>query len=175
MNLYHGTVIGGLDVILANATSHKNGGKVAYFTTDRIYALVCCRPREENFVTMGLRKDGKQHYFERFPDQLKILYEGKAGFIYSPISEANLENTKDHTWECGDDVPVMLHEHVLNVYDEIIKEEKAGNVIIHRYEDIDSEERKMHISAIREHYYESESNFGLYRDFIYKNFSSIWD
>lgn len=174
MNLYHGSVIGGLDVIWANATSHKDGGKVAYFTTDRIYALVCCRSREENFVTMGLREDGKQHYFERFPNQLRVLYEGREGFIYSPISDAQLENTKDHTWECNCDVPVIMNDHVLNVYDEIIKEEKAGNVIIHRYVDIDPEERKMNISAIKEHYYESDSNFGLYRDFVYRNFSGIW-
>jgi hypothetical protein len=50
MDLYHGTVIGGLDVILANSKSHKDGSKVAYFTTGRGYALVCCRPKTENFA-----------------------------------------------------------------------------------------------------------------------------
>lgn len=75
MDLYHGTVIGGLDVILANSKSHKDGSKVAYFTTDRVYALVCCRPKTENFVTMGLREDKKQHYYERFPNQLRVMHE----------------------------------------------------------------------------------------------------
>ena len=77
---YHGSVIGGLDTILANAKSHVDGGKVAYFSTD----LVCCRCRQENFVTMG-PKDGIQHYFERFPEQLKVLYEGKEGFLTGPF------------------------------------------------------------------------------------------
>ncbi len=52
-SLYHGSMIRGLNIIVANAKSHVDGSKVAYFTTDRIYALVCCRSREENFVTMG--------------------------------------------------------------------------------------------------------------------------
>lgn len=73
--LYHGTNIGGLRYIQANSKSHTTGKSVAYFTEDRCYALVCCREREFNFVTMGLREDGKQHYFERFPDQLRVLYD----------------------------------------------------------------------------------------------------
>ena len=60
--LYHGSNVGGLHVIKANAKSHVTGECVAYFTEDRCYALVCCRDREENFVTMGIREDGKQHY-----------------------------------------------------------------------------------------------------------------
>ena len=73
---YHGSIIGGLDTILANSKSHTDGSRVAYFTEDRVYALVCCRSREENLVTMGPR-DGVQHYFERFPDQLRVIYGGK--------------------------------------------------------------------------------------------------
>ena len=60
---YHGSIIGGLDTILANSKSHTDGSRVAYFTEDRVYALVCCRSREENLVTMGPR-DGVKHYFE---------------------------------------------------------------------------------------------------------------
>ena len=140
---YHGSVIGGLDTVLANAKSHVDGSNVAYFTTDRVYALVCCRSRQENFVTMGPR-DGVQHYFERFPEQLKVLYEGKEGFLYRPVSPANLKNTKGHTWESPVDVPVVLLEHVPNVYAEILAEETAGHVIVHRYAEIDPAEQKMH-------------------------------
>ncbi len=85
---YHGSIIKDLNVILANAKSHVDGNKVAYFTTDRVYALVCCRSREENFVTMGV-KDGIQHYYERFPDQLQVLYDREEGFLYQPTSNVN--------------------------------------------------------------------------------------
>ena len=169
---FHGTVIGGLDTILANAKSHVDGSKVAYFTTDRVYALVCCRSRQENFVTMGLR-DGIQTYFERFPDQLKVLYDGKEGFIYRPVSAETLKNTRGHSWESSVDVPVVLLEHIHNVYAEILKEEAAGNVMIRRYADIDPDEQKEVANRFRDDL--NEPLFAEYRDFIYEHFSPLWD
>ncbi len=169
---FHGSVIGGLDVILANATSHVDGSKVAYFTTDRIYALVCCRSKEENFVTMG-PSDGIQHYFERFPNQLKVMYDGKEGFLYRPVSSANLKNTKGHTWESSVDVPVVLAEHIPNVYAEILREEAAGNVIVHRYAEIDPAEQKLHANYIRDHLDDPLNT--EYREFLIRHFSSLWD
>ena len=90
---------------------------------------------------MGLR-DGIQTYFERFPDQLKVLYDGKEGFIYRHVSAETLKNTRGHSWESSVDVPVVLLEHIHNVYAEILKEEAAGNVMIRRYADIDPDEQK---------------------------------
>ena len=171
-NFYHGTIFGGLDVILANAKSHVDGSNVAYFTTDRVYALVCCRSRQENFVTMG-PKDGVQHYFERFPDQLKLMYDGREGFLYRPVSSANLKNTKGHTWESAVDVPVVLQEHIPNVYPEILSEESAGNVVIHRYAEIDPAEQKLHANYLRDHL--DDPLFAEYRDFLYRHFSPLWD
>lgn len=91
---YHGTVIPGLDTIKATAKSHATGMPVAYFTEDRCYALVCCRSRNENFVTMGIRADGKQHYFERFPNQLEVLYKGKRGYLASVDKGIHNKTTK---------------------------------------------------------------------------------
>ena len=169
---YHGSIIGGLDTILANSKSHTDGNRVAYFTEDRVYALVCCRSREENLVTMGPR-DGVQHYFERFPDQLRVIYGGKEGFIYRPVSSGTLEHTRDHTWESHEDVSVVLYEHITDVYEEILREEKAGNVIIHRYEEIDPEEQKKRASDMRE--YIKNNPQLTYRDFVIEHFSPLWE
>ncbi len=117
--LYHGTSIGGLCAIKANSISHVSGKTVAYFTEDRRYALICCRDRSENFVTVGLNKDGKQHFYERFPDQLKILYGGKQGYIYLTESAAGLKKSKGHTGESELDVPVSRCEVVDDVYSEV--------------------------------------------------------
>ena len=169
--LYHGSIIKGLNIILANARSHVDGSKVAYFTTDRVYALVCCRSRDENFVTLGL-KDGEQHYYERFPDQLKTMYDGKEGFLYRPVSVTDLTNTNGHTWESHADVPVILHEHVPDVYAEILREEAIGNVIIHRYNEIDPDEQKLHADYIRDHI--DDPLFSEYREFLIRHFSLLW-
>lgn len=57
------------------------------------------------------------------------MYEEKEGFLYQPVSTAALKNTKGHTWESPVSVPVILAEHIPNVYAEILREETAENVI----------------------------------------------
>ena len=170
--LYHGTTIGGLSIIKANAKSHTSEKAVAYFTEDRCYALVCCRTRDENFVTMGLYSDGKQHYFERFPDQLKVLYGGKRGYIYTIAATDGLINAKGHTWESETDVPVHQCEIVDDVYAEILKEEQAGNIVIHRYLEIDPIEQQQHANYIKEHINDQGEEM---REFYLTHFSSLWD
>ena len=170
--LYHGTILEGLRIIRANAKSHTSGKRVAYFTEDRCYALVCCRSRDENFVTLGLREDGRQHYFERFPDQLKTLYGGKRGYLYIVEDLTGLQNIKGHTWESEQDVAVRRCESVRDVYAEILKEEKAGNMIIHRYAEINPAEQKMNANYIRDHLRdEGEEMERFYRT----HFSMLWD
>ena len=170
--LYHGSVVDGLTTIWAKSKSHVSGEPVAYFTMDRVYALVCCRKRTENFVTMGPDKNVKQHYYERFPDQLKVMYAGRDGYLYTPVSEEGLVRTKGNSFESVMDVPVTLFEHVTDVYAEVLKEERAGNVIVHRYADIDPEEQRQMILSIREGWKRGE--FAEYSDFVYEHFSPLW-
>lgn len=170
--LYHGTPIGGLHVIKANAKSHTTGKPVAYFTEDRCYALVCCRSREENFVTMGPGKDGMQHYIERFPDQLRTLYSGKRGYLYLLESTDGLRRGKGHSWESETDVPVSQCEVVDDVYTEILREEQLGNIVIHRYSDIDPADQRQAANSIKEH---MEAEPEEMKRFYKEHFSSLWD
>lgn len=169
--LYHGSVIGGLTYNLAKSRSHSSGDLVAFFTVDRVYALVCCRKPTENFVTMGPDSNGRQHYFETFPDQLKVLYQGKEGFLYVPISEEGLIRTKGNSYESGQNVPVILHEHIYDVYSAILEEEHRGNVIVHRYHEIDLKEQKEHALYIRDHLEDEGPDM---RAFYIKHFNSLW-
>ena len=170
--LYHGTIIGDLKVIKANSKSHTTGKVVAYFTEDRCYALICCRNRSENFVTMSLKEDGKQHYYERFQDQLKTIYSGKKGYIYLLNDPDGLQNTKGHTWESEKDVLVLQCEIVSDVYAEILKEEAKGNIIVHRYSEIDPAEQKMHANYIKTHIDDEGEEM---KKFYISHFSSLWD
>lgn len=169
--LYHGTTIDGLHFIKANSRSHASGKMVAYFTGDRCYALACCRDRNQNFVTMGLGGDGKQHYYERFPNQLQILYGGRPGYIYAAETAGGLRNTKGHTWESETDVPVRRYEAVEDVYSEILNEEKRGGIVIHRYSEIDPAEQKMHANYIKAHI---DEEGGAMRQFYLTYFSPLW-
>ena len=171
--LYHGSVEENIQAVWARSKSHTSNRSVAYFTSDRVYALVCCRKRTENFVTMGPDRNGIQHYFERFPRQLQTLYEGREVYLYTPLSEEGLTCTRGHTWESSMDVPVRLYEHVLDLYREIIQEERAGNVVVHRYEETDPEELQKIANYIRDHL--NDPIYTEYRDFLYKHFSLLWE
>ena len=170
--LYHGSVEGNILEVWARSKSHTSNRSVAYFTSDRVYALVCCRKRTENFVTMGPDRNGIQHYFERFPRQLQTLYEGREGYLYTPLLEKGLSCTRGHTWESSVDVPVRLHEHVLDLYREIIQEERAGNVVVHRYEETDPEELQKIANYIRDHLQDEGEEMAR---FYYAHFSTLWD
>lgn len=80
--IYHGSCISGLHTIKANSKSHSTGRLVAYFSEDRCYALVCCRIKAENFVTMGVGADGRRTILSVF-QTAGIPLQGPAGFIYS--------------------------------------------------------------------------------------------
>lgn len=170
--LYHGSIVGGLQLIKANSKSHTSGECVAFFTGDRCYALVCCRDYKNNFVTMGLKSDGKQHYYERFPDQLKTIYGGKHGYLYVLSTYDGLTNTKGNTWESKTDVPVYKCEVIEDIYLEILKEEANGNVIIHRYSDIEKSEQKMHANYIKAHLDIQGEDM---KEFFVTHFSVLWD
>ena len=121
--IYHGSCIPGLHTIKANSKSHSTGKLVAYFSEDRCYALVCCRSMSENYVTMGVGADGRQHYLERFPNQLETLYQGRQGYIYSLDAADGMTRGKGHSWESDRDVPVSQCESIADVYREILREE----------------------------------------------------
>ena len=170
--IYHGSCIPGLHTIKANSRSHSTGKLVAYFSVDRCYALVCCRSRAENFVTMGVGADGRQHYFERFPNQLETLYKGRKGYIYFLDSTDGMIRGKGHSWESEHDVPVAQCEIIDDVYSEILREEALGNVVIHRYSEVDPAEQKRHANYLKDHLMDEGEEMAK---FYCRHFSSLWD
>lgn len=58
-----------------------------------------------------------------------------------------------------------------NVYEAILEEERKGNVVIHKYQDIDPVEQKMHANHIKEHLDDNK----IMKPFYLKNFSTLWD
>ena len=61
---------------------------------------------------------------------------------------------------------------VADVYSEILKEEQAGNLIIHRYAEIDLAEQKAHANRIKD--YKGTVSEEM-KQFYIKHFSALWD
>lgn len=170
--IYHGSCISGLHTIKANSKSHSTGKMVAYFSEDRCYALVCCRSRAENYVTMGVGADGRKHYIEYFPNQLETLYKGRPGYIYVLDSTDGMTRGKGHSWESEYDVPVSQCESIADVYSEILREESLGNLVIHRYSEVDPAKQKNYANYIRDHLTDEGEEMAK---FYSLHFSPLWD
>ena len=121
---------------------------------------------------MGVGADGRQHYFERFPNQLESLYKGRQGYIYLLDSMDGLTHGKGHSWESEHDVPVSQCERIADVYSEILREESLGNIVIHRYAEIDPAEQKEHANYIRDHITDEGDEMAK---FYRTHFSALWD
>ena len=131
------------DEILPLSNNHGGDGTVSYFTCNRAYALFYIRDMNINHVTCGIDDNGIPVYYEQFPQQLKILYGGRSGYIYTAIN--NGEIVSGHTngvWISTQPIKVTSASFIKDVYDEIIKAEGNGEVQIIRYEDL-SEEKKL--------------------------------
>ena len=171
--LYHGSYLGGLSVIAANAKSHTTGKNVAYLTDCRAYALICCRLPSENFVTAGTDKNGIVHYFERFPDQLRVLYGGRIGYVYTAAPRDPLAPSKPYAYESETDVPVLSCETIPDVLSALLDEEAKGSLVVHRYDEIDPAEQKEHAEYFRDHLHEPA--YDAYRAFLIRHFSPLWE
>ena len=70
------------------------------------------------------------------------------------------------------DVPVSQCERIADVYSEILREESLGNIVIHRYAEIDPAEQKEHANYIRDHLTDEGDEMAK---FYRTHFSALWD
>lgn len=99
------------------------------------------------------------------------MYANRIGYLYVIDSADGLVNIKGRTWESGKDIVVERCEIIEDVYKAILEEERKGNVVIHKYYDIDPDEQKMHANHIKEHLDDNK----IMKPFYLKNFSTLWD
>jgi len=85
MLFYHASNIEGLREILplSESKNKEDKDKVAYFTTVRLCAPSYLRDMEVNHVTIGIGDDNEPECLEFFPDQLRIMYQGRSGYLYT--------------------------------------------------------------------------------------------
>ncbi|MFR1519299.1 MAG: hypothetical protein ACLSVG_11130 [Clostridia bacterium] len=177
-NIFYHATNKKLDELLPLSKKHSGDGRVCYFTPNRAYALFYIRDMEINHVTCGVGDNGIPVYYEQFPQQLKIMYSGRSGYIYTLINNGEIVN--GHTngvWFSTQPIKVASVSFVKDVYDEIIKAESVGEVQIIRYEDL-SEEKKLQITemiciSILKHKY--LSNDCAKSRFMKENFPEAWN
>ena len=172
MRFYHGTAVGGLEVLRANSYD-RNGNRVLYLTDNRAYSLFYLRDRDVDFVTCGVGDDGVIHYDEKIPHQLEILYQGKSGYVYEVETDA--EPTKiNGIYSTSHDLQIVDMEHIPNAYNAICNEIVKGNVDILYYEKLTAEQRALNEEGIRRWFLAEQEMNPKKEAFLRTHFPAAW-
>jgi hypothetical protein len=162
---YHGSKTGGIRTLIPTQSLH--GRDYVYLTSDRNVALIYTVDAIESFYEAhGLLKppsfhpwysygfDGNHALFldEYYPDATRETYAGKSGYIYrcdKPKESCN--PTGIFCVLCSEQAVETLDEcYVDDVYEELLKLERAGAIRIHRFEDMGKESLEFIYDLIRQ-------------------------
>ncbi len=184
MILYHGTHIQGIETLKPIATRINAISKAVVCLSSNPYtALFYIWSRPYKWVAFDEDSNGRVVFTEQYEGMLFDFYNNLSGSIYEcdgndpQITQTHMEGV--YTSES----PINITKEILisNVYEEIIKHEATGNIIIRRYTHLSAEEKnnisKTTVRAIHMQKLLSPSNsttkFELI-DFVKSHFPNEW-
>ncbi|HBL84396.1 MAG: hypothetical protein A2Y17_04790 [Clostridiales bacterium GWF2_38_85] len=179
MTFYHGSSIAGIAEIGAKSEiNEREKAPVVYLTPNRAYALFYIRDLEVNFVTCGVTAAGYIRYDERFPDQLRMLYKGKSGYLYKCGESTDFKTTSTRgVWVTKNPVLVEGVEYIPDVYEEILKYEATGEVRVIRFETLTDGQKQDIFDMLVNYIYKNDmiNQFTRKAEFYRNNFPDAWD
>ena len=180
---YHGTCTPGISVLEARSLLHDTKEKVVYLTDSIPYALFYIWDAVHNdcnakHVT-GWMKDGIAYYEEQFPDQLKTFYQGISGYLYGISDNESIQSVGNRTnmFYCLGNVAVAETIHIPDVYDEMLKYELEGKLVVLRYNEQSPQRQNelidlMARGIVRHAFYADNTQM---KEFMKRNFIKAWE
>jgi len=144
MILYHGTHIQGLEILKPFATRGNAISKsVVCLTPNPHISLFYIWSRPYKWVAFNEDSNGRVVFTEQYDGMLFDFYNNISGSIYEcdgsnpQIQQTHMEGV--YTSE----FPINIEKEtvILNVYEEILRNEAKGNIIIRRYAQLSNEEK----------------------------------
>lgn len=145
MKLYHGTQVQNIEQLKPFATRGNAISKpVICFTPHHCIALLYIWNRSYKWVTFSENEDGKVVFTEHYENMLYDFYNKVSGSIYGCDGD-NPAITPSHmkgVYTSKSPIPVEKETKIDNVYNEILKQESLGNIIIRRYDQLSVDDKK---------------------------------
>lgn len=132
MIYYHCSPTAGLTLLRPQKPKSFDKPANVYLTTLLPMALMYSVRNYE--YTYGYNKDGQIHFDEYFPHALEILYRGKQASLYFCDPEHVESTAIPHEAVSKAAVPIIRETHVPDACEALLEQERAGNLLIHRYE-----------------------------------------
>jgi hypothetical protein len=179
MTFFHGSPIAGITELGTRSRTHdETKSSAVYITPNRAYALFYIRDLEVNYVTCGVMEEGYIRYDERFSEQMKTLYSGRSGYLYSCTDNSGFEATSTRgVWVSKSPVRVESVEFIPDVYTELMKYEVSGDIKVMRYESFSDTEKHDIYEMIVWSLYKSglTEKSSAKADFYRENFPNAWE
>lgn len=144
MKYYHGSIVPNLKKLHPFNTSNSLSDKDCVYLTDRKeMALLYIWVRKFMWLTYGFTKEGKVIFTETHPDALKEFYKDVKGYIYTADIDTEHENDTSikNVLTVYSEVDIAECEMIEDVYDELLKYEEQGRIILRRYEQLTEHEK----------------------------------
>ncbi len=131
MKLYHGSPIANITRLLPHVAEHG----AAVFLTD-IPTLAAIYAHENHvWYTYCFTKERRLVYDEVFPDQLRRLYQGQTGYVYTVDTEAPQHERMPWVYMSGE-VDAADCQVIPDLYEYLQQEIAQGRLILRRHEDM---------------------------------------
>ncbi len=137
--LYHGSPIGGLDVLSPELSEH--GTPFVYFATDPLVALLYAVkpvPKPFSYYPYGFDGEGHVVYSEYFEDAFRILYQGRQGYLYECEETADMARPTPIAGVYASAYPVKVKRATVipDLYEYFQPQVSKGVFSIRRFEDV---------------------------------------
>ena len=180
---YHGSSIGGIAQLQACSNLHITGEKVVYLTDNVPYALYYIWDTDHNGCSIkhvtGWTKNDIAYYEEQFPNQLETFYQGVSGYLYCISDSENIHAVKNrkNMFYCAGDIAVTESTYIPDVYEELMKYEAEGKLVVLRYDEQSAERQNelidfMAQAIIHEGFYTENREK---QEFMKTHFSKAWE
>ena len=182
-SFYHGSCIQGITQLEVCSKLHNSEERVVYLTDNIPYALYYIWDEKRNeydgkYVT-GWMKNGIAYYEEQFPDQLKTFYQGVSGYLYSIADRADIKpvENRENMYYSTESVVIAETKQIDDVYEELLKYEAEGKLIVLRYKEQSVERQKELVDFIAQGIIRS----GFFaenkqkQEFMKKHFPKSWE
>lgn len=143
MKYYHGSPIKDIYRLLPSVSPlAENDGERVYLTTNAVVATLYSVKLFEYTYGYGENKD-VVILEEYYKDAIKDAYSEKRGYLYECVNEVEVEPYKiPNVYTAKSEADVVCVEVIGDVYNRLLEYEKAGKLIIKRYETLTAEEKR---------------------------------
>lgn len=140
---YHGTTVANLNELKPFASPFSNiKTSCVYLSGNKPLAAIYIWNKPYKWMTFEIAEDGTPIYKESFQNSLKEFYDGVSGCIYTCEGEFSSDTAIGikHAVISEIPVPITSCDIVDNAYERILQYEKAGTIIIRRFENLTQKE-----------------------------------